>query len=150
MKRRAYDEERIKKLSLAAVNEAHPDWTIERMREVAQTDEYRNDIIRQLIAMDMAHRIQEDMEGYWSYIDCFYEAQYIMHNIQSELIPNINEWLDGNPLSDIKVNGISILDIKSQFKNVNIPMLHILRCMIHWKENEYKNPDFCRAYLASM
>lgn len=121
--------------------------TYEEFDELSKTDEIRKQAIFNLNVVDLESRLIEDYGGTRTSIQCAEEALYIMDNIPEELIPNVEEWLDNKPLSDINVHGMSI----NYLINTYPLCFHIyaaLNCFIKWKETGYKNKNFCKNYFS--
>ena len=150
MFRKAYDEERIGRLAPAFVAKQHRDWTEEQIMEAAKTKEWRDKVIFGLTIQDFANKIEEIMGGTWNYAWCYNKAERIMLGLPEDLIQNVNEYLDDKPLTDIKVHGVSLLDIMNQFgKNRPIPILAAMQCMVDWKKTGFYNKSYCKTYFTS-
>jgi hypothetical protein len=64
-------------------------------------------------------------------------------------MPNIQEWIDGTEISDIKIYDVSIHDIMVQFgERRPIHFLEAAKCMIAWKNTGYKEKDYCEMYFS--
>lgn len=151
MERKAYDKNKVKLISMMDIDFEHPEWTQEQKdAELARPERIAN-TVRNLTILDLASRLYEEHGGTYTARECAAEAKYLMDNMPQELIVNVNEWLDGKPLSDIKVHGTSINDAFKMVANRPIHFIHILHCMCKWREAEYFDEEnFCWCYFAKM
>ena len=74
----------------------------------------------------------------------------MISKFSEELIPNLEEWLDGKPLSDIRLGGKSVNDIVHMYEWVEIDVPRAILCLGMWKERNYSPPDFCEWYFARL
>ena len=111
-KRRANDEKAIYKMSLWIMETQYKHIPENQWEEKIKTKEIRDKVIESLTIGDLASRLEEEYMGFKSLSKCDDEASYIIKNIPKELLTNINEWLDNKPLSDIKVHGVSIKNVR--------------------------------------
>lgn len=107
------------------------------------------DFERKERTMRLYEKIKELEGDYATNGQCLTMAIKIMRYLPTELIPNIDEWIEGRDLSDIKVNGWSVADVMTQFGDKKIiPFLSAVECLGRWKVTGYKDKDFCRDYYA--
>lgn len=151
MSRKTYDKKIFKTISMMDIDFEHPDWTPEQKAAELENPDRIAKTTHNLTIVDLRDRLFEEHGGTYSMKECASEARYLMDGVPSELIVNINEWLDGTPLSDVKIHGVYINDVFEMFvKNRPIHFIQIVRCMVKWKESDYFNDDFCWHYFARM
>ena len=151
IERKAYDETTIDRLARYKAGMANPTLDREEIVALSKTNKWRDAAIKDLITIDLIAKIEEVEGDFMDHTQCVWEANDIMHGLPDELIPNINEWIDDKPISDIKINGISALDIMGQFgKRQCITFLQAIECLNAWKKTGYRNRDFCRRYFATL
>lgn len=154
MERKTYDENQVKKYARVLVREKYDNFLLkdEEVEEEASQQEYIDRAIKILTEADFRQKLfHEYYKERVSYGDCILEASYLVHNMPQELWPNLNEWLDDKPLSDIKVHGLSINDVMKMFAT-SLPrdFVQILKCMTAWKKYDYVDKNFCWNYFALM
>ena len=148
--RNIYDEKLMKLLSVMAISEQHPDWSDEEKIRVGELDENVQKIIRNQITKDFAKKMMDTTNNYATYFQYLEDAIQLMNEIPEELIPNVNEWIEDKPLSDIKVHGVSINDINEHYKSrCTIEFQLILRCMACWKKTNYADKNYCFYFFAA-
>ena len=143
-----YDRERLEVWSLMLAREQHPNWTYEQCLEESVKDEWMEKVIRGRIIADLTDkRIEES--GEYAHHDFFYlQSKWLVENAPKELYQNINEYIDGKEISDIKIHGVSVPDIMNQFMpHKKIHFLDAMECMAYWKKNDYQNPNFCKYFF---
>ena len=123
--------------------------TDEEFNEMCKSEDVRKQAILNLNVVDLKTRIFEEYNETIPWVMCHNDAVYIMCNVPEEIIQNIEEWLDGKPLTDIKVHGVSVNDIiRKRFNNsAFIPMDKIFKAMAYWKETDFYDPNFCYRYF---
>ena len=150
MERIIYNRKKIELLSKAEVAREHPEWTEAKQKEVAYSDKHVNDLIKRLTIRDLAHKmLKDDNECVCDETLRIYrqKSQWIIDNIQPELINNINEYIDGNEISPIKIHNISAIDIMTKHNHgQSIHFIRAIQCMIYWKENNYQK-GFCETFF---
>ena len=146
MERTIYNRKKLEIIALAEVASEHPEWTPAKQKEIAHSDNRLESLKKRLLIGDLTDKmIFDDKEGICQEsIQAYHnKAQWIVDNIQPELIQNLNEFIDGNPLSIIKIHGIAIVDIMHQYNdNPTISFVRAIQCMIHWKEHNYER-NYC-------
>ena len=103
--------------------------------------------------MDLSDRLFEEYNGHRTAIQCHDQALELMAEIPQELQQNVSEWLDDKPLSDIKVNGVSINDVFAMFKDASRPLhfIQILESFAVWKKcNYYDDKHFFMTHFCRM
>jgi hypothetical protein len=151
VERKTYDEKQIKKYARILVKEKYDNFLLkdEDVEEEASQQEYVGRAIEILTEADFRQKLfYEYYKERVDYSDCILEAGYLVNNMPRELWPNLNEWLDDKPLSDIKVHGVSINDVSNMFRKLKPSFVQILTCMTHWKESNYIDNNFCLNYFA--
>jgi hypothetical protein len=149
MERKAYNKEIIHLTAICNLSKEHPTWSNEKIEKEAEKQDVIKRVVLALTELDLAHKLDEYYKGYWNWSECHETANYIMNNMEPQLIQNINEWIDEQPLSDIKIHGWSIKDIMcSPNKKRKVSFVEAMKCLIQWKENNYENKDFCILYFA--
>lgn len=149
--RDATNPEKIKKYTKLIVEREHPDWTHDNIVKVSEEKQYIDKAIYVLTLSDFRQRVYAEYQERVDYEECSAEAKYLLDNMPQELIPNLNEWLDNQPISDIKLHGVSINDVMKMFES-SLPrdFLQILKCMTIWKKHNYVDKNFCWNYFALM
>lgn len=144
-----YDRRRLEAISISEVIEEHPEWIKSRQETVGKSEERIQKLIHRRMVADLAERMLENNRGGCGDRDfCVKSAQWIMENVQQELLPNINEWIENRPISTIPVHGVTVSDIMTQFQpDRSISFIEAVECMICWKQINYKNKRFCRLFF---
>lgn len=146
-KREIYDPEYMEYHSLTCVEMEHPEWPSDKKIEYSLSEEGMRHAWFIRMVLDIQVRYHNDVGKYKDWDYCYRRAYDIMKEVPEELIPNINEWIEYKPLSDIKINGVSVNDIINQFgKKQPIYFLEALDCMIYWKQTNYSDPMFCKLF----
>jgi hypothetical protein len=150
--RAIYDKHMLETLSIGLVSMEHPDWSDEKKVSVGRSKEALEQIYMIKMASDFKSKLRDEYRGKRSDEECAQEAKRILKDIQPELIQNINEWIDGTEISDIKIHGVSIPDIMNRFGNERqkIHFIHAVKCMIDWKETGYADPNYYRHYFSHL
>ena len=144
-----YDRERLEILSIQLLREDHPDWSYEKRKEEGLKPERMDYILRARMTVDLKNKLMKDDNGMGTSDYYFKRAKWVLDNVQPELLQNINEFIDGIPLSDIKIHGVSISDVMTQFEPERpISFMLAIESIICWKNAGYKNSNFCRYYFA--
>lgn len=98
--------------------------------------------IRTANEMDLADRLME--EGLCRpYSAAKKMAAFMMGQFDEDLMPNLEEWLDNKPLSDIRLGGKSVNDIINMYEGVRIDIPRAILCLSKWKKLNYWPHDFC-------
>ena len=149
--RDATNAEKIKKYAMLIAEKDNPNWNRDDIIRASEEKQYIDKAIDVLTLSDFRQRIYVEYQERVDYEECAAEAKYLLDNMPQELIPNLNEWLDDQPLSDIKVHGVSINDVMKMFET-SLPrgFLQILKCMTTWKKYNYVDKNFCWNYFALM
>lgn len=149
--RDAIDQDKVKKYAMLIAAKEHPDWDHEELILAADNKTYIDQAVYVLTLSDFRQRIYADHQEKVPYEECAIEAKYLLDNMPQELIQNLNEWLDNQPLSEIKIHGTSINDVMQMFKS-SLPrdFLQVLKCMTIWKKHNYVDENFCWNYFALM
>ena len=150
MYQKQYDEKKIKMRAAMLVYEHHPEWSIDKKDEASLSDYWLDTARKCFVVRDFTQKIYEHNCGALTHSQSERVAFNIINEMPQELWPNIEEWIDDQPISDIKVQGISIPDIMHQFPGEDILFLSAMKCMCMWKEYGYKGKDFCKLYFARM
>ena len=144
-----YNRRKLENLSVAFVEMEHPEWTKEQCREEGLKEEKIEELIRYRMAADLSDKLYD--EGYGDYFGlsgCRGFAKEVVEKAPKELYQNINEYIDGKELSDIKFYGISVKDIMTQFEpEYSIDFLSAVRCICYWKDTNYADQLFCRKFF---
>jgi hypothetical protein len=149
VKRKVYDEKLVMEIAILNVEREHPDWAKEHVLDVANTKEEIHKAKLGLTVLDFRDRLIQEYDGHRNVLQCHEEAAYLLHHMPAELIVNVNEYLDEQPLTDIKINGVSINDVFKMFENSRpLHFVQILRCMAYWRDGDYIDPDFCWNFFA--
>lgn len=106
------------------------DAQVDKISIIALSQEEIEDITRRLISKAFN---QEKI--FSEYAPCSNLIRNIMKNIPRDLLTNMIEWLHDNPISEVKVNEISVNDIIYKY---NTTFLEAILFMIEWKESGYK------------
>lgn len=78
-----------------------------------------------------------------------YWATKIINILPKELYPNIEEWIDEKPLSDIKYCGISIKDIMNHYLPQRIiPFNRSIEAMLAFIESGSRDINICYNYCS--
>ena len=142
-----YDPKKIALRAVILVYNNYPDLDDATKRQMAESEEWL-DVARQSFVLDdLTMKIKEHERGVLNYTASSIVAARILNTMPSELLPNIEEWIDDQPISDIKVNGVSVPDIMHQFQERNILFLEAMQCMCDWKNYNFQCTDFCRLYF---
>lgn len=143
-----YDENKLRKCAFLETALLHPDWDRVKIEEVAYSKEMINILKRRALAVDLKYKLKEDDMEIMP--DSYYEkqAKWIVENIPNELILNVNEYIEGKNLSRIKIHGVSVDDIMTQYPNRKIFFAQALKCIIAWKKQGYQNDSFRFDYFA--
>ena len=73
----------------------------------------------------------------------------LMKYIPHEVIQNVNDSLDDQPLTDIKIHAKSFNDVMDMFKNTRpLTFIQVLHCFADWKKCNYFDEDFCFDYFS--
>lgn len=147
MYQKQYNEKKIKMRAAILVYNQYPDWPVEKKEEEALTDFWLDTARKSLVVGDFAKKIQEQNVNAMTYLQCESVAFDIINNMPEELWPNVEEWIDDQPISDIKVHDVSVPDVMFQFPEYKIPFLSVMKCMCMWKEYDYKGENFCNLYF---
>jgi hypothetical protein len=146
--RKAYDQNMIERMARLTVNFNHPDWDDEQVNKEAKKEEHIQNAVFNLTVMDLRDKLLEEYGDRRTLQFCADDAKYIMMNIPKELIVNVNEYIDGMPLSDIKIHGVSINDVINGLMPRRVHVVQVFKCMAKWKEYEYFDERFCWNYFA--
>lgn len=147
IERLACNEKTIEMQTYMVICQAHPEWRAQEIEKHVNEPIYRETAMRLLLANDLSKRLEVECPSY-DRDQCIRRAFRIMQDIQPELFQNINEWLDGKKLSDIKIHGVSLNDVINQYEDVKIHFLKGLDFMIAWKNTGYANSDYHKRYFA--
>jgi hypothetical protein len=150
MYKKQYDQKKIALRAVILVYNNYPDLDDETKRQMAESEEWLDIAKKSLIADDVAEKIYKQNKGILTARQSTIEADRIMNDVQPELLPNIEEWLDDQPISNIYIHGVSIPQIMNQFPNKEIDFLEALTCLRHWKDIDYQGKEFCRIYFMRM
>lgn len=142
-----YDREQLAVIATQLLAFEHPDWPYEKRKQIGSSEEKIQELIHARMIVDLQGRLLDDAPDDKDVQFYFNVAKRIMDNIQPELVQNINEWIDGEELTDIKIHGVSIKDIMTQFPDHPIHFVRAVECLIDWKKSGYQNKHFCRNYF---
>lgn len=147
MYKKHYDQKKIELRALILVCNNHPDLDDETKKQMAASEEWLDVARKSFILHDFTEKIKDHEQGLLNYTASRAVAARIINNMPQELWPNVEEWIDDKPISDIKVHGVSIPDIMHQFQGRTILFLNAMECMCDWKSYEFKSNEFCRYYF---
>lgn len=119
--------------------------------KLSKTEDIKKEATYQITLADLTDRLVERYDGFESFESCYRKARSLLKKMPEELLPNLNEWLDNKPLSDIKVHGISVNDILEKFKNRNdIDFIEVLQYFADWKTEGFADSFSYNMYFAWM
>ena len=149
MSRKAYDDVLVTNISRMDIDIEHPNWSLKQKNAELNSIKRKEMTVRKLTIIDLKERLFKEYDGTHTMLECANEAKYLMDNMPPELIVNVNEYLDQQPLTDIKIHGVSINDVFAMFsKSRPMHFIRILHCMTEWRLLDYFNEDFCWNYFA--
>ena len=145
MERKTYNQNLIDRVAKYEAGMANPNITSEEAAVMAREERWQNIAKHQMRTLDLITKLDELEGEFAAHEYLVLIANRIMRLIPAELEQNVDEWLDDKPLTDIKVHGLSVLDVMNQFgpKRI-ITFLEAIECIGKWKETGYANKDFCR------
>jgi len=144
-----YDRKRLETWSIWLLKYEHPDWSYEKRQIEGVKPERMDFVYRCRMTVDLKNKMKEEGNGVGNNNFYFNQAKWIMDNVQPELFDNINEYIDGRPISDKKIHGISALDVMNQFGDeYPIGFTRAIKAMICWKDTGYQDPNYCRNFFA--
>ena len=148
MERIVYDRKKLEVLSIQNIKNQHPDWPREKCVEEGMLEENIDYVMRARLAADLADKMMES-DGDCAPNEYFMrQAQWIVNNAPRELYKNINEYIDGEALSEIRLCGVSVSDVMNQFvPNRQISFVRAVECFAYWKNRNYQNPNYCRDFF---
>lgn len=146
MYKKHYDQKKIKLRAVILVYNNYPDLDDATKRQMAESEEWLNLARKSFLLDDFTMKIKEHEQGILNYTASSVVAARILNNMPPELLPNVEEWIDDQPISDIKVNGVSIPDIMHQFPEHDILFLEAMDCMCDWKSCDFQGKEFCKFY----
>lgn len=147
IERKAYDPEMIALRARTIIYVERPELRGKEITKAQNSPEYKERAYRWCLAFDLAKKIQQECLSYdWE--QCEMHATRIIENIHPELFLNINEWIDGEPISAIPIHGVTIKEILDKHKEKNVHFLQVLDYMIAWKRINHIDRDFHEMYFA--
>ena len=148
MERRSKDPKRIKNIALFQVSVTYPDLTDEEKLALAKTKKWLDWSEKSLMLDDFRDKIYYVHEETITLSYSRKWAERIVNNMPQELWPNIDEWIDDKPISDIKVHGVSIPDIMYHLSRGSVDFLSAMTRMIAWQDSGF--PDKAYFKILSM
>ena len=143
-----YDRERLKVLSIQWFKNEHPDWPREKCVEEGAKEENIDMVMRMRLAADLADKISENEWQYATPEYFLHKAKRVVENAPRELYQNINEYIEGKELSDIKLHGWSVSDVMHQFApHKKIDFIDAIVCISYWRARNYQNDNYCREFF---
>lgn len=146
-----YDQEKLHRACLVHVDIANPGMPVEKIQELAASEEIQQEVAKQFLAKDLAQYFFDDYQGRYPMTFCTEKAKLFIKRAPEEILINIQEWLRHEPLSDIKICNVSIKAIMDHFKSSHpVHFLQVVECLSDWKENEYYDNMYWFHYFARM
>lgn len=144
-------ENMIDKTKMWIVGQKYPNasnLSKEELVDLCNSEDITREAIFNLNFIDLQNRLFEEYHENKSIWDCREQANKWLTMIPKELMPNIEEWLDCKPLSDIEIYGFSINYILNRYKHKNIDFIDAVEAFIIWKRTNYCDKGFFNVYFS--
>lgn len=150
MYKKQYDQKKIALRAVILVYNNYPDLDDAMKRQMAESEEWLEMARRSFVLEELADKLYVQHMGILTKIQSQYMANNIVNDMPEELWPNIEEWIDDQPISHVYVHGVSVPQIMHQFPEEEISVLAAIECLSRWKMIDYRGENFCKLYFMRM
>jgi hypothetical protein len=150
MYKKHYDQKKIALRAVILVYNNYPDLDDVTKRQMAESTEWLEIARKSFVLEELSDKIYKCNFGIITKLQSQSEANRIINNMPQELWPNVEEWIDDQPISDIPVHGVSIPQIINRFSDERILFLDAIECLCRWKSIGYKGENFYELYFMRM
>lgn len=145
MRKYDYDYKRVYETNYRILKNKHKNMSEKWYQE--ETQKSISHSMLQIFRTNISYRLKEDGLSPILANDLSYT---IINELPSELYPNVQEWIDDKPISDIKYYGISIKDIMEQdIENTHktYDFIDSLNAMLLYINHGCEDVSLCKNYF---
>ena len=117
---------------MCEIAKRHRDWTEEQIAQEMENEDIRKEVVLYLTGGDLSDKFMDMFGSQKTREQIKREVTVLLYNIPFDLIENVWEWIDGNPLTNVKVHNVSIVDVVGK-EYSDIEFLHTLACFGNYK-----------------
>lgn len=100
-----------------------------------KSDEYVQRAIYWQTVADLKNKLTIYYKNIYDDYNCYLEAKRMLDYAPTELIQNINEWIDDRIITEIQINGVSIPSIIQSYPpELDVDFVDAVKCISGWQK----------------